>query len=66
MSWVRFSSEASEIAPLSDELVFETYYKIALQKHVAFVSDFQYVHHPAGLTLQRDLPVITPRLVISF
>ena len=66
VSWVRFSSEASEIAPLSDELVFETYYKIALQKHLAFVSDFQYVHHPAGLALQRDLPVITPRLVISF
>jgi porin len=66
-TWVRFSSYQPLNPPLRDEIVFESYYKLALQKHLAFVSDFQYVHNPAGMVHQDDLPVvITPRMVISF
>jgi carbohydrate-selective porin OprB len=65
-TWVRLSSHQSVTPPLRDEVVFESYYKVALQKHVVFVSDFQYVHNPAGLVRQQDLPVITPRMIISF
>ena len=65
-TWVRFSSYQPLNPPLRDEVVFETYYKLALQKHLIFVSDFQYVHNPAGMVHQGDLPVITPRMVISF
>ena len=48
------------------ELVLETYYKAAFDKHVALVLDFQYLHHPGGLNENPDCPVVTPRLVISF
>jgi len=30
------------------------------------VQDFQFLHHPGGLRANRDCPVITPRLVVSF
>ena len=65
-TWVRFPSYASLNFPLCDELVLETYYKVALQKHVVFVPDFQYLHNRLGMTNERDLPAITPRLVIAF
>lgn len=48
------------------ELALESYYKVAFNKHVALVQDFQFLHHPGGVRTNRDCPVITPRLVISF
>ena len=65
-TWVRFTSDHDAGFQLSSETAFETYYKVALNKHVAMVPDFQLLHHPGGLEANRDCPVITPRVVLSF
>jgi len=65
-TWVRFSSEPNAGFDLRSELVLESYYKVAFDKHIALVQDFQFVHHPGGLRANPDCPVATPRLVISF
>jgi porin len=65
-TWVRFSSEPNAEFDLPSELVLESYYKITFNKHISLVQDFQFLHHPGGLRANRDCPVITPRLVISF
>jgi len=65
-TWVRFSSESNAGFDLRSELVLESYYKFAFNKHFALVQDFQFLHHPGGSSANRDCPVITPRLVISF
>jgi carbohydrate-selective porin OprB len=65
-TWVRFSSDPAAAFALPGEMVFETYYKASFSKHLAFVQDFQYVHHAGGLQASADCPVFTPRLVLSF
>ncbi len=65
-TWVHFSSDPDADFDRLGELVLESYYKAAFNKHVALVLDFQYLHHPGGLHENPDCPVITPRLVISF
>ncbi len=65
-TWVHFSSDPDADFDQLDELVLESYYKAAFNKHLALVLDFQYLHHPGGLHENADCPVITPRLVISF
>jgi len=65
-TWVRFSSHPSAGFDLRGELALESYYKATINKHIALVQDFQFFHHPGGLSANRDCPVITPRLVISF
>lgn len=65
-TWVRFSSHPGAGFDLRSELALESYYKATINKHVALVQDFQFLHHPGGLRANRDCPVITPRLVISF
>jgi porin len=65
-TWVRFSQQPGAGFDLPSELALEGYYKAALNKHVALVQDFQFLHHPGGLRANRDCVVITPRLVISF
>ena len=64
-TWVRFSSDPAAGFELPAELIFETYYKLSITKHFAFVQDFQYVHHAGGIE-NSDCPVFTPRLVLSF
>jgi len=65
-TWVRFSSEPQPGFDLRSELVLEGYYKVPFNNHIALVQDFQFLHHPGGLRANRDCPVITPRLIISF
>jgi porin len=65
-TWVRFSSQPAAGFDLPSELTLEAYYKVAIMRHVALVSDFQYLHNPGGLRTNPDCPVVTPRLVISF
>jgi carbohydrate-selective porin OprB len=65
-TWLRFSSDPDADFNLHAELTFESYYKASLTKHIALVSDFQYLHHPGGMRANPDCPVITPRLVLSF
>ena len=66
VTWVRFSSEPEAGFDLRSEFVVESYYKVPFNKHIALVQDFQFLHHPGGLRANRDCPVITPRLVVSF
>ena len=65
-TWVRFSSQPAAGFNLPGELTVETYYKVAINRHVALAPDFQFLHHPGGLLVHPDCPVITPRLVVSF
>jgi len=65
-TWVRFSSEPKAGFDLQSEFVVESYYKVPFNKHIALVQDFQFLHHPGGLRANRDCPVVTPRLAISF
>lgn len=65
-TWVRFSSQPAAGFDLSGELILETYYKVPIGKHIAFVQDFQFLHHPGGLRSNPDCPIITPRLMVSF
>lgn len=65
-TWVRLAPSPAESLARNSELVFETYYKLALTPHLAIVQDFQFLHHPGGLASNPDCPVITPRLVFTF
>jgi carbohydrate-selective porin OprB len=65
-TWVRFSSQPAAAFDLPTELILESYYKIAITKHLSLVQDFQFVHHPGGLRSNPDCPILTPRLVITF
>jgi carbohydrate-selective porin OprB len=65
-TWVRFSSQPEAGFDWQAELVLESYYKVAITRHIALVQDFQFLHHPGGLKANPDYPVITPRLVFSF
>ncbi len=66
LTWVRFSSYPQAGFDLRSEMIWESYYKASLNKHVALVADFQYLHHPGGLIAHPDCPILTPRLVITF
>ena len=63
---VHFSSHPGAGFEFSGELVLEAYYKATINKHIALVQDFQFLHHPGGMRANRDCPILTPRLVISF
>lgn len=65
-TWVRLASESGEGPALSGEFIFESYYKAAFGKHVAFIQDFQLVHSAGGASSSSNCPVITPRLLVSF
>jgi carbohydrate-selective porin OprB len=64
-TWVKFSRDWDDYEP-SGELTLELYYKLAFNQHFALVPDFQYIHNPGGLREDRDCPVVTSRLVISY
>lgn len=66
ITWVRFSTEPAASFDYRGEFILESYYKAAITKHLSFVQDFQFVHHPGGLRSNPDCPVVTPRLVASF
>lgn len=63
---VRFSSHSGAGFELDSELVLETYYKWTIGKHVALIPDFQFLHQPGGLLANRDCPLLTSRVVVSF
>ena len=63
---VRFSGEPAAGFDQHTEMVFETYYKITVNRHMLLVQDFQFIHNPGGLHANADCPVVTPRVVISF
>ena len=65
-TWVRFSTDPDAGVELGSELALEAYYKATINKHIALVQDFQFLHHPGGMRANVDCPVITPRLVVSF
>jgi porin len=65
-TWVHFSTHPGAGFDLPGELALEGYYKATINRHIALVQDFQFLHHPGGLRADRDCPVITPRFVISF
>jgi len=65
-TWVSFSSQPAAGFELPAELILETYYKLAFNRHLALVQDFQFLHHPGGMSTNPDYPVITPRVVLSF
>jgi porin len=65
-TWVRFSSEPAAGFQLPAELILETYYKVTVTRNLALVQDFQFLHHPGGMSSNPDYPVITPRVVFSF
>ena len=65
-TWVNFSSAPAAGFDLDGELALESYYKATITKHIALVQDFQFLHHPGGVLTNRDCPMITPRMVISF
>ncbi len=64
-TWVKFSRDWDDYEP-SGELTLELYYKLAFNQHFALVPDFQYIHNPGGLREDRDCPVVTSRLVITY
>jgi carbohydrate-selective porin OprB len=63
---LHFSSLPTGRFEYSGEMIFESYYKAAINAHLALVQDFQFIHHPGGLGVNPDCPVLTPRLVITF
>ena len=63
---VGFSSQPGAHFDHNAETILESYYKVAITKHLSLVQDFQFLHHPGGLRSHLDCPVITPRLVASF
>jgi carbohydrate-selective porin OprB len=63
---VRFSSHSGAGFELESELVVETYYKLTISKHFALIPDFQFLHQPGGLLANRDCPLLTSRVVVSF
>lgn len=65
-TWVQLSSDGDEGPERAGELIFESYYKAAFGKHVAFIQDFQLVHDADGAHSNPNCPVITPRLLLSF
>jgi len=65
-TWVRSSSAPDKDLDAPSELIFESYYKVALSSHLSLVQDFQFIHHPDGLRSYPDCPILTPRLVASF
>ncbi len=65
-TWVHFSSQPAARFEYSGEMIFETYYKALISRHLALVQDFQFIHHPGGLRAHPDCPVLTPRVVITF
>ena len=65
-TWVRFSSQPRAWFEYQSEMIFEAYYKAHVSSHVALIQDFQFLHHPGGLRINSDCPVITPRVVITF
>lgn len=65
-TWVQLSSHDDEGHERAGELIFESYYKAAFGKHVAFIQDFQLVHDADGAYSNPNCPVITPRLLLSF
>ena len=62
----RLSSHPEAGFDYPSELILETYYRVSLASHVAFVQDLQFLYHPGGMRSHRDCMVITPRLVVSF
>jgi carbohydrate-selective porin OprB len=65
-TYVRFSSHSGAGFDLDSELVWESYYKWTIGKHVALIPDFQFLHQPGGLLANRDCPLLSSRVVVSF
>lgn len=63
---IRFSEYPAAGFDLNGELVFEAYYKFRIAEPLAFIPDFQFLHHPGGLSSDPNSPVLSQRLVISF
>jgi porin len=65
-TWVNLSLCRGESSNPTAELIFESYYKVAVSKHIAFVQDLQYLHQPGVRGVSPDGPVASSRLVVSF
>lgn len=65
-TWLKFSSAPTAGFDYGSELILESYYKASVRKYLAVIQDFQFLHHPGGEREERDGPVITTRLVLSF
>jgi porin len=63
---IRFSDCPAAGFDLNGELVFEAYYKFRITEPLAFIPDFQFLHHPGGLSSDPNSPVLSQRLVFSF
>ena len=63
---VGFSSQPGAHFDRNAETILESYYKVAITRHLSLVQDFQFLHHPGGLRSLQDCLVVTPRLVASF
>ena len=63
---LQFSAEPSAGFDYRSELILENYYKLTIRKYFALIQDFQFLHHPGGERDERDGPVLTTRLVLSF
>jgi porin len=63
---VRFSDHPAAGFDESSELVLEAYYKFRIKGPLALIPDFQFLHHPGGLSSEPDAPVLSQRLAISF
>lgn len=63
---LRFSTHPAAGFDYRSELILENYYKAPINKHFALIEDFQFLHHPGGVCEERDGPVLTTRLVVSF
>jgi carbohydrate-selective porin OprB len=65
-TWVSLSPCPGESANPTAELILESYYKVAVSKHFAFVQDLQYLHQPGAFSTSPDGPVVSSRLAVSF
>lgn len=63
---VQFSPYGGNGEKRENESILESYYKIVISSKISFVQDFQFIHRPGGSRMNRDCPIITPRLVIAF
>jgi len=63
---VDFSKDPNASFDEDSEVVFEFYYKFKLTGPFVTIPDFQYLHHPGGISADKDSPVISQRLVVSF
>jgi carbohydrate-selective porin OprB len=63
---LRFSTRPGAGFDYRSELIFESYYRAPINKYFALIQDFQFLHQPGGEREEKDCPVITTRMVLSF